>query len=413
MLPGMTYQVQTPVFEGPFDLLLHLILRDEVDLYSVSLIEIVDAFLAELARMDACDLENATEFLLIAATLLELKSRRLLPDDSDLDLDEEFALWEERDLLLARLLECKTFKDAAVALEVIALDAARSYPRTAGLDEEFIGLVPDLMAGVTAEDLRRALMRALAPRPTPRVDLHHVTPIRITVADTVRSLAEELPLRGRISFSSLTSSLVDRIEVVVHFLAVLELYKQGRVDLEQIDTFSTITIEASTRTPIEIAIPPSDMMFAPRPCIFITMKEMRIETGIEKIATSAERKWKRKTMQTSATMIDSSIRVWVRVSIARWINAVRSYAMPISTSSGSPCFSSASFAFTRSIVSRVSAPERTTTTPPTVSPSPFHSARPRRISGPIVTVATSRSRTGVPPGPTPRTTSSRSSTSRT
>lgn len=106
-----------------------------------------------------------------------------------------------------------------------------------------MGLMPDLLAGVTPGELRRAMLAALTPRPTPRVDLHHVTPIRITVADTVRSLAEELPQLGRVSFQVLTSSLVDRIEVVVHFLAVLELYKQGWVELEQIDTFSTITIE--------------------------------------------------------------------------------------------------------------------------------------------------------------------------
>src|SRR5262245_6756165 len=111
----MPYAVVTPTYEGPFELLLHLILRDEVDLYEISLVDIVDAYLAELERMETCDLDIATEFLLIAATLVELKSRRLLPLDDDGDLDDELALWEERDLLLSRLLECKTFKDAAVA----------------------------------------------------------------------------------------------------------------------------------------------------------------------------------------------------------------------------------------------------------------------------------------------------------
>src|SRR5687768_17578878 len=113
----MPYEVQTPVFEGPFDLLLHLILREQVDLYEVSLSRIVDAYIGELDRMrerDAkLDLDVATEFLLIAATLVELKARRLLPGRSDVELDDEFGLWEERDLLVARLLQCKTFKDAA------------------------------------------------------------------------------------------------------------------------------------------------------------------------------------------------------------------------------------------------------------------------------------------------------------
>ncbi len=116
----MPYEVQTPVYEGPFDLLLHLILREQVDLYEISLSRIVDAYLVELERMEHLDLEVTTEFLLIAATLVELKCKRLLPEDADVDLDDEFALWEERDLLIARLLDCKTFKDAAHVLGDLA-----------------------------------------------------------------------------------------------------------------------------------------------------------------------------------------------------------------------------------------------------------------------------------------------------
>ena len=136
----MTYEVETSVFSGPFDLLLHLILQDEVDLYEISLGSIIDAYIQEIQRMEDVNLAVATEFLLIAATLIELKSRRLLPDTSDLDLEEELALWEERDLLLARLLECKTFKDASHALKSLTLDAALSYPRLTGMEEQFIGL---------------------------------------------------------------------------------------------------------------------------------------------------------------------------------------------------------------------------------------------------------------------------------
>ena len=124
----MSYEVETPVFAGPFDLLLHLILQDEVDLYEVSLGAIIEAYLDEIQRMEGVNLAVATEFLLIAATLIELKSRRLLPDASDLDLEEELALWEERDLLLARLLECKTFKDASQALKALTIDASLSFP---------------------------------------------------------------------------------------------------------------------------------------------------------------------------------------------------------------------------------------------------------------------------------------------
>ena len=144
----MGYAVQTSVFEGPFDLLLHLILKQEVDLWEISLSVIVDAYLTELERMERLDLDVATEFLLIAATLVELKARRLLPSGEDVELDEELLRFEERDLLLARLLECKTFKDASKVLERRLRQAARSMPRTAGPEEPFRSLAPDPLASV-------------------------------------------------------------------------------------------------------------------------------------------------------------------------------------------------------------------------------------------------------------------------
>jgi segregation and condensation protein A len=236
------YEVQTSVFEGPFDLLLHLILREQVDIYEVSLTTVVDAYLAELDKLTVVDLEIATEFLLIAATLIELKSRRLLPAGDDLDLDEELALWEERDLLLARLLECKTFKDAARELERMASVAGRSYPRVAGLEDRFLALTPDLMEGVTPDRLRAAFLKAMQPKPSVRVTLDHVAPIRASVRDGVVELLDELPRSGRITFRRLTSGLAERLEIVVRFLAVLELFKQGAVELEQVESFGDITI---------------------------------------------------------------------------------------------------------------------------------------------------------------------------
>lgn len=239
----MSYEVHTPVFDGPFDLLLHLILREQVDLYEVSLSEIIDAYLVELDRMERCDLEVATEFLLIAATLIELKTRRLLPEDTEVDLDDELGLWEERDLLLARLVECKTFKDAAAVFRRLSAQAVRSYPRRVGpVEDRFIGIAPDLLEATTVEDLRAAYLRATAPKPVPHVDLSHLTPVKVTVAEAVEELVDELPRSGRLTFRELTAQLVDRIDVVVRFLAVLELYKQGAVELEQPETFGDITV---------------------------------------------------------------------------------------------------------------------------------------------------------------------------
>ncbi len=236
--------MSTPVFEGPFDLLLHLITKEQVDLWEVSLSSIVDAYVATLQEMRAAlDLEVATEFLLIAAVLLELKARRLLPGRDDVELEEELALWEERDLLLARLLEAKTFKDAAASMVRLMDGAARSYPRTAGLEEPFIGLVPDLMEGVTPERLLDALRAALTPKPLPTVALDHVAPIRTTVAEAVEELIDELPRMGRATFRALTGGFTERLDVIVRFLAVLELYKQGYVEVEQAGSFAELHIQ--------------------------------------------------------------------------------------------------------------------------------------------------------------------------
>jgi segregation and condensation protein A len=238
----MAFAVETPVFEGPFELLLHLILREQVDIYEVSLSKIVDSYLAEIERLQVVDLDIATEFLLIAATLVELKARRLLPGRDDVDLDDELALWEERDLLLARLLECKTFKDVAGVFSRLAADADRSFPRTAGPDERFDELMPDLLEGVTGKRLHAAFQRAITPKPVERIDLFHVAPVRASVADAVAELVDELPRVGRISFRRLTSGLVERLEVIVRFLALLELFKQGVIELDQDEQFGEIDV---------------------------------------------------------------------------------------------------------------------------------------------------------------------------
>lgn len=239
----VSYSVQTPVFEGPFDLLLHLILRDQVELYEINLSQIVDAYLSELDRMEHLDLDVATEFLLIAATLVEMKARRLVPGEDDIDLDDELSLWEERDQLLARLLECKTFKDAARVLDRLAERAARSRPRRCGPGERFANLAPDILEGVTPQRLADAYLRALIPPPKPTVDLSHVAPIRISVVDTVAELISTLPTAGPVTFRSLTRHIDDRITLVVHFLAILEMFKQGLIEVIQVESFAEIQVE--------------------------------------------------------------------------------------------------------------------------------------------------------------------------
>ncbi|HEX9466883.1 MAG TPA: ScpA family protein [Acidimicrobiia bacterium] len=238
----MSYAVRTSVFEGPFDLLLHLILRQEVELWEVSLSAIIDQYLAELDEMEQLDLEVATEFLLIAATLVELKARRLLPGLEELELDEELLRFEERDLLLARLLECKTFKDAARALEARIRHADRSVARRAGPEEPFRWLVPDPLERVKPEALRAAALRVLSANPVPTVDTDHVAPVRASVRDAVEVVLRLLPADEPMSFRALVAGAPHRLEVVVRFLAVLELYKQGMVDLLQFTNFGELLV---------------------------------------------------------------------------------------------------------------------------------------------------------------------------
>ncbi len=238
----MPYEVRTEVFEGPFDVLLRLITEQRVDLYDVRLSDIVDRFLEEIKQLEKVDLEVATEFLLIAAVLLELKSRRLLPDRDAEVSDQDLALLEERDYLLARLVECTAFSAAGKRLAELERDAGRSVSRSAGPDERFEAIAPDLLAGVTPEVLRRYAERVLAERPAPVVDVGHVLVDEVTVADVVERLVEVLPRVGPVTFRQLTEHARHRIEAVVHFLALLELYKQELVELDQATTFGDLVV---------------------------------------------------------------------------------------------------------------------------------------------------------------------------
>jgi segregation and condensation protein A len=244
--------VRTPVYEGPFDLLLHLILRDEVELWEVSLASIVDAYLTELDRMQTLDLDVATEFLLIAATLVELKARRLLPGLEDVELDEELLRFEERDLLLARLLECKTFKDAAAEFEARIRAAERSVPRRVGPEEPFHLLEPDPLERLRPNALRAAALRVFTAVPPVVVDTEHIAPIRASVRDAVDTVLRLLPEHEAMSFRAIAAGAPSRLEFVVRFLAVLELYKQGVVDLLQFTNFGELLVRRLS--PGEVAL---------------------------------------------------------------------------------------------------------------------------------------------------------------
>lgn len=243
MVGDVSANVTTPVFEGPFDVLLHLVSEHKVDVYDIELAPVVDAFVAEMSARQPLDLPVATEFLLIAAILVELKSKKLLPGpDEDVDADEEVSGFEERDRLLARLIELRAYSAAADAFALMIEQAARSVPRTAGLDDRFKDLAPELLQGVTTAMLADAYRRAVTPRPQPTVDFSHVTVEAVTVSEAVEELTGRLPGGGRQSFRKLTLHCTTRMQVIVRFLALLELCKRGRVSLEQGATFGDLMV---------------------------------------------------------------------------------------------------------------------------------------------------------------------------
>ena len=235
----MPYQVRTEVFEGPFDLLLHLIAKRELDIYEVSLASITEEYLSHLKEMVDLDLEVATEFLVVAATLIEMKAARLLPgpprDDDALDVSD-------RDLLIARLLEYRAYKEAAARLQQLFTDNAGFFARTAGPGEEFSRLAPDLLARVSPERFAEIAFKALSPKLVAHVDTSHITPIRVSVADAIAAMRAELKKRKRATFRQLTRDVRHRLNLIVRFLAVLELVKRGEADVTQSGSFGEIDV---------------------------------------------------------------------------------------------------------------------------------------------------------------------------
>lgn len=234
--------VTTPVFEGPFDVLLQLITDHKVDVCDVPIAPVVDAFVNHIASSVEMDLAEASEFLVIAAILVEMKSRRLLPGPDEVEADEEFAGLEQRDMLLARLVELQAYSAAAVDLSMLIEQAARSVARSAGLDERYAGLAPDLLAGVRPQDIASAYVRATVARPQVVVDLSHVTVEQVSVSETVAELEAYLPTAGLVTFRDLTSHLKTRMQVIVRFLALLELHKRGALTLDQGETFGDLHV---------------------------------------------------------------------------------------------------------------------------------------------------------------------------
>ena len=237
----MTYSVRLDAFEGPLDLLLHLVSRERVDVAEISIAAITEEFLRSIEGLDELDLDVASGFLVLAATLLELKSLKLLPRRVEVD-PEVAALLEERDRLLHRLVEYSTFKAAAAALAGGFKANEGFYARVASVPEELVPAIPDVMRGVTPAKLAKLAAKVFAPREPVPVDTSHMGPIRISVGEVVAELERRLRAAGVASFRELCRGSVERIEVVVRFLALLELVKGDAVDVEQRGPFADIVV---------------------------------------------------------------------------------------------------------------------------------------------------------------------------
>jgi segregation and condensation protein A len=228
------FTVRLTNFEGPFDLLLQLIGKHKLDVTEIALSKVTDEFIAHLRALgDELDLDQASEFLVVASTLLDLKAARLLPA-ADVEDEDDLELLEARDLLFARLLQYRAYKRAAAFLREREADAVRRYPRDVGLEPRFADLVPEVLLGVTPEQFAALAAKALTPKAPAVVSVSHLHAPAVSVAEQLLLVRNQLMAAGTTSFRALSADCGHTLEVVARFLALLELYRQQRVTFEQL-----------------------------------------------------------------------------------------------------------------------------------------------------------------------------------
>ncbi len=226
------FSVRLDNFEGPFDLLLNLISRRQLDVTEVALSQVTDEFISYLAAMQTWDLGKATEFLVVAATLLDLKTARLLPA-AEVEDEEDLALLEARDLLFARLLQYRAYKLAAAYLAELDRTQSRRYGRAVELEARFAALLPEVLIGVDPQRFAAIAAIAMVPKPVPVVMTDHVHAPHVSVREHAAILRERLRRMGSATFRTLVSDCTTTIEVVARFLGLLDLYSDGEVNFEQ------------------------------------------------------------------------------------------------------------------------------------------------------------------------------------
>lgn len=241
------FQVHLDVFSGPFDLLLGLIAKHKLDITEVALATVTDEFIAYIRAFEDADgdwdLSQASEFLVVAATLLDLKAARLLPS-GDVEDDDDLELLEARDLLFARLLQYRAYKVVAADIGGRLLDEGRRHPRTVELEPQYAALLPELIWQIGPEELAALAAKAMAPPPPPPgVDLSHLHAPPVSVREQALAIADRLRHHGGVaSFRTLTADAESTLVVVARFLALLELFRDGSVGFDQVTPLGELTV---------------------------------------------------------------------------------------------------------------------------------------------------------------------------
>jgi len=236
------FTVRLANFEGPFDLLLQLISQHQMDVTEVALHQVTDDFIAHIRSMgDEWDLDETTEFLVIAATLLDLKAAKLLPS-ADVSDAEDLALLEARDLLFARLLQYRAYKQVAALFAELESAALRRYPRSVALEERYTRLLPEVLIGVDPGQFAEIAAAVFRPKPPPVVSLDHLHAHRVSVREHAALLRRWLAERGTATFGELVTDCERTLEVVARFLALLELYRQQTIMFDQADPLGELHV---------------------------------------------------------------------------------------------------------------------------------------------------------------------------
>jgi len=241
------FEVHLDVYAGPFEVLLGLISKHKLDVTDVALARVTDEFVAYVRAAGAFDLEQTTSFLVVAATLLDLKAARLLPG-LDVEDEEDLALLEARDLLFARLLQYRAYKQVAEWIRTAMANEERWHPRVVALPETLASLLPEVRLDIGPEGLAVLAAGAAVPRLPDLVDIDHVHAPRVSVREQAAIVSERLLTLGSATFRALCADCEETIEVVARFLALLELFREGRVRFEQIAPLGDLRVTWSGDT---------------------------------------------------------------------------------------------------------------------------------------------------------------------